>query len=235
MHSRLFLSRFAVLSGFLICGLATSAMAKRLPPPRIDPIQIGGLRIEAPQDNGRKAYIRAVDRTTGEVRWTLTLFENPIRSGLEEDVQWRFITGMRRVGDDVLVTAEGGGRYLVDVSGGDATALPLNGPLSEAVDGIEGRLAVDFDEDFSGAHMAAVYVELRNVSPVMGNRGVYVEYDRVKLTVSGEEHAILNPDSAPFDGFMPWPFWSAPPYDSSLRFRISNGGWRFPRNAAACS
>jgi hypothetical protein len=200
-------------------------MAKRLPPPRIDPIQSGGLRIEAPQDNGRKACLRAVDRTTGEVRWTITLFENPIRPGLEEDAQWKFITSMRRIGDEVLVTAEGGGRYLVDVSGGEVTALPLNGPWSQEVDGIEGRVSVDFDEDFSGVHMAAVYVELRNVRQLMENRGVYVDYDRVKLTISGEGRAVLNPDNGDFDGFMPWPFWAVLPCNSSLRFRISLGGW----------
>jgi hypothetical protein len=108
---------FLVFIFSALCMVMPSLLsAKRLPPELVEPVSTGTLRIEAPLNNGREACIYAYDRADGHLLWSVVVFTQKIDPNLEEDVQWRFITGLKIVGDVIEVTAEGGARYRVFIT-----------------------------------------------------------------------------------------------------------------------
>lgn len=96
---------------------------KRLEPEPVEPVVMGAVRYEAiasgraiglDQDGG---VIRAVDRASGAELWRLTVYKVKFDTALEADKQEIYITRLAPAGDGhhLLVEAEGGRRYSVDV------------------------------------------------------------------------------------------------------------------------
>src|SRR5438552_18327905 len=63
------------------------ALAMRSAPPRVEPAIHDSIRYVAPNDDGRRAYIEALDVQTNKKLWELTLFSILIEPRLEDAVQ----------------------------------------------------------------------------------------------------------------------------------------------------
>lgn len=101
-----------------INGLA----AKRIAPPRIEPVVIGKLRLEVihwgkerglTQNGG---YIAAYDIDSGKELWVLKIYDIPYDKALEGDVQDVFIKSMSKgfFSDTLNITDEKDRHYKVD-------------------------------------------------------------------------------------------------------------------------
>jgi hypothetical protein len=104
--------------------------AKRVGPPKVAPVTIGNLRIEAihwgkDRDLGQNGgYIAAFDRAGGKELWTLRVYEITYDPHLESDVQDVFIKSMSKAlfGNKLKIADERGRRYIVDVAARSVTA-----------------------------------------------------------------------------------------------------------------
>lgn len=111
--------RFKVMTRLAVILLLTLlltqlALAKRIPPAKVDPLVYEGIRYVAPNDDGRRGYIEAWDVATNKKLWELTVFTNPVDTRLEEDVQWVFIKTLNVQDGRIIVTSESGKTYQVD-------------------------------------------------------------------------------------------------------------------------
>ena len=91
------------------------AHAKRLPPPKVEPVVHESVRYVAPNDNGRRAYVQAFDAKSNRLRWEVTVFRSSIDPSLEEDVQHVYIESMRVENGKLIVVDEHAGLYTVDL------------------------------------------------------------------------------------------------------------------------
>jgi|GEM_PF-2719557 len=107
--------RLLVMAALLSPLSPMPANAKRLPPPKVEPVVFNGVRYAAPNDNGRRAYIQASDAKTNRLLWEVTIFRNAINPSLEEDVQHVYIERMRVENGKLIVVDEHAGRYTVDL------------------------------------------------------------------------------------------------------------------------
>jgi hypothetical protein len=95
---------------------------KRVAPPKVAPVTIGAVRIEAihwgrsrglDQNGG---YIVAVDPRSGRELWILKVYDITYDPSMEQDVQDVFITKITKgYRGQLLVWEEKGRRYLVDI------------------------------------------------------------------------------------------------------------------------
>jgi hypothetical protein len=102
----------------MLCALVLLpclASAKRAAPAKVEPVIYEGVRYVAPNDDGRRAYIEALDVQTNKKLWDLTVFTNPMDPKLEEDVQWVFIDKLSVRDGALMVTSERGKTYQVDL------------------------------------------------------------------------------------------------------------------------
>jgi hypothetical protein len=74
-----------------------------------------GVRYVAPNDDGRRAYVKAWDVQSNKKLWELTVFINRIDPKLEEDVQWVFINKLSVRDNTLVVTSERGKIYQIDL------------------------------------------------------------------------------------------------------------------------
>jgi hypothetical protein len=95
--------------------LASLTSAKRVAPPKVEPVIHDGIRYVAPNDDGRRAYIEAWDVQTNKKLWDLTVFTNRIDPKLEEDVQWVFINHLSLHDGALIVASERGNTYEIDL------------------------------------------------------------------------------------------------------------------------
>jgi hypothetical protein len=94
---------------------------KRTAPPKVKPVTVGDVRIEALHwgrsrglgQNG--GYIVAVDPASGRELWTLKVYDIAYDPKMEEDVQDLFIAKLAVAGDKLSVRDEQGRRFLVDL------------------------------------------------------------------------------------------------------------------------
>ena len=92
-----------------------AAEAKRMGPAKVEPVVYEGVRYTAPNDDGKRGYIHAEDAKTGKALYDIEVFSVKVEPGLEEDVQWKFIRGMKIEGGSLIVNDEKGGIYAVDL------------------------------------------------------------------------------------------------------------------------
>jgi hypothetical protein len=118
------------LIAFILLLTITSAVAKRAPAPAVSPVEHDGIRYIAPNRNGRVAYLEAWDISTGKQLWVTVVFRNTIKPWVEEDVQWVFIKKLEMVQDKLVVTAERGRNYEVDLKTGRVRRSTLLSVLS---------------------------------------------------------------------------------------------------------
>jgi outer membrane protein assembly factor BamB len=109
------LSRFIGISVLLTLFLPHLVYAKRKAPPNVPPVISAGVRYVAPNDNGRRAYVQAFDIATNKKLWELTIFRNFIDPSLEEDVQHVYIQKMTLSDGKLILVAEDGPTYTLDV------------------------------------------------------------------------------------------------------------------------
>ena len=96
--------------------------AKRIGPPKVDPVTIGNLRFEAlhwgkARDLGQNGgYIAAIDIANGREAWILKVYDIAYDPAMEGDVQDVFIKSMSKslFGKKLNVRDERGRAYVVD-------------------------------------------------------------------------------------------------------------------------
>lgn len=93
---------------------APRMMASRIPPARVQPVEIDGIRYESVW--GSMGLFRATEIKTGKTLWELTLYRYKYDERLETDVQDVFVAAMAKEGDSsILVTDERAKVYRVDL------------------------------------------------------------------------------------------------------------------------
>jgi hypothetical protein len=91
----------------LLSLLLPVAWAKRIAPPKVEPVTHEGIQYIAPNDNGRREYIKALNAETGKLLKEITVKRNFIWFWKgEEDVQWFYITSMEVQEGHLVVTDE---------------------------------------------------------------------------------------------------------------------------------
>jgi hypothetical protein len=108
------MSRFTLIV-LTVLLLPSLSFAKRVAPPKVEPVVHQGVRYIVPNNDGRRAYIEAWDIQTDKKLWDLTIFTNRIDPMLEEDVQWVFIKALKALDGTLIVTSERGKTYRVDL------------------------------------------------------------------------------------------------------------------------
>lgn len=106
--------RVIIILGVFVAFLPVMALAKRSDPPVVEPVVHEGIRYAAPNDDGRRGYIRASDAQTGKLLWELTIFRTFINPFMESDVQSVFISQMSIREGKLIIGAEDGRIYSVD-------------------------------------------------------------------------------------------------------------------------
>jgi hypothetical protein len=104
------------LAVILLLPMSELASAKRIAPPKVDPVVSESIRYVAPNDDGRRAYVEAWNVGSNHKLWELTVFTNAINPNLEADVQWVFITALGIHDGTLTVSSEDGKTYQVDVN-----------------------------------------------------------------------------------------------------------------------
>lgn len=97
--------------------------ASRKAPPRVEPIVANGVRYEQvignpiPGLDSTGRYLAAYDAATGQVLWTLKVWDMPNIPELERDVQISFFKSMRldAAGTSLLIDSENGRHFVVDL------------------------------------------------------------------------------------------------------------------------
>jgi len=104
-----------ILLGVIVAVLIPQTVwALRTRAPVVEPVIHEGIKYTAPNRDGRRGYVQALEVKTDRKLWEKTVFTNRIRPDLEEDVQWVFIQKLEIVGDKLVVTDERGRRYTTD-------------------------------------------------------------------------------------------------------------------------
>jgi len=117
------MNRPIIILALLIALIPDFAAAKRMAPPDVEPVIYEGLRIIAPNNDGRRAYVQAWDAKTNKMLWEVTVFRNAIDPLLEEDVQHVYIEKMIIREGKLIVSAESGKTYSLDLKTRDVTRL----------------------------------------------------------------------------------------------------------------
>jgi hypothetical protein len=104
----------SVTTLLVLLFLAASVAAKRMAPKPVSPVVSDGLRYSAAGD-GRDQYVVAADVSSGKELWKVKVFHNDIDPLLEEDVQWVFITNLKRVDYALVVKDEKSRCYSLDL------------------------------------------------------------------------------------------------------------------------
>jgi hypothetical protein len=89
--------------------------AKREEPKKVAPVVKAGVRYEAPNTPSRVVMVEAWDEKTNKKLWERIVYEVKLTPGLEEDVQWDFITRLAIKGDNLTITTESHKQYLLNV------------------------------------------------------------------------------------------------------------------------
>ena len=97
---------------------------------------------------------------------------------------------------------------------------------SEIVDGLRGRLVIEYGPDLEGAEIALVYLELQNVSDSAGIKDLWFdETHQFKWQLQDEKGKQVPRTYPPASIFTDLGHWMILPFDSTLRFRVSVSGY----------
>ena len=120
-----------VISIMFLCIFSTSSYAKRLPPPKVEPISKDGIIYSEYGEDS----ILATDERTGEQIWRRQIYVVKHIPGLEPDVQACFITKIEMKDNKLLITNEKGYQYELGID-------------TLEVKAIKGSLVIDRIKDF---------------------------------------------------------------------------------------
>jgi hypothetical protein len=115
--------------------------ASRLPPPKVEPVTINGVRYSQVAGkesvDGQVGGLLGAYNPKGELLWTLKIYENRRDSRLEGDVQDVFFSSMSVDPDGRLrIVNERGDTYLVDVKTRGVSAGPTAKPTEDDEDAL---------------------------------------------------------------------------------------------------
>ena len=118
LTSRSFTSPLLLAGTLFVLALAFSSpdsvFAKRLAPPTVEPVVIGGMRFTVENQPKSMGIIQASNAKTHQALWTVRLYEVSYVPGLEKDVQDVFIKSMRSEKGKLRAVDEKGREYEVD-------------------------------------------------------------------------------------------------------------------------
>jgi len=114
--------------------LPVSSFAKRLHPPKVEPISKDGIIYNAYGEDS----ILATDKKTGEQIWKRQIYVVKHVPGLEPDVQACFITGIEMNGNKLIITNEEKYQYELNI---DTLEVKV----------FKGSLVIDRIKDLKGA------------------------------------------------------------------------------------
>jgi hypothetical protein len=92
-----------------------TAMAKRIPPKPVPPVESNGVRYAA-DGVGSDQYVAATDISTGKQLWRVRVFHTRIKPWLEPDVQIVVIAELKVVGGSLFVRDEKSRCYTVGIA-----------------------------------------------------------------------------------------------------------------------
>jgi len=95
--------------------LCSTAMAKRVPPSKVNSVTHDKMTYTAPNTDGAIASIHAYDTKTGRKLWQRTIFKVDIDPNLESDVQHVYITLLKVRKGKLFITSEDGKSYTLDL------------------------------------------------------------------------------------------------------------------------
>lgn len=109
----------------------TNKSCRRIPAPQICAITQGGIRYEQVK-NGLLAgldqmggYLLAKDDVSGELLWTLKVYDNQRQAGKEGDAQDVFFKSIQlQSNGSLLIENERGKRFIVDLGARTVAAIP---------------------------------------------------------------------------------------------------------------
>jgi len=115
-HGEEKMKKLSILLCLLLTAMiANTAWAKRAGPKPVTPVVHKGVTYVAPHENGREGKIEARNEKTGKILWEVVIYTVKIDPGLEQDVQWVFITGLAVRDNTLLVTNEKSEQYTLDL------------------------------------------------------------------------------------------------------------------------
>lgn len=97
-----------------VLSIPIGLWAKRVPPKPVSPVVHAGVTYSAAGD-GREGYVVATETSTGKELWRVKVFTVRIKSGMEEDVQWVFITDLSLDSNALLIRDEKSRCYRLDL------------------------------------------------------------------------------------------------------------------------
>lgn len=115
--------------------------ASRLPPAKVETVTIGGIgyaqRAGKESVDGQVGGFLAAYGAKGEMLWTIKIYDNRRKPGLEGDVQDVYFSSMSLDPDGRLrIVNERGDTFLVDVKTRNVTALPKSKPADDDDDAL---------------------------------------------------------------------------------------------------
>ena len=105
----------SILVGVSVMAIPMNLSAKRAAPQSVNPVVSGNIKYSA-QGDGRTGYVVASEVTTGKELWRVEVFRVHLEPGLEEDVQWVFISDLKLLDSTLLVRDEKSRCYRVDLA-----------------------------------------------------------------------------------------------------------------------
>ena len=106
--------RLRLLLLVAVLAIPTGLWAKRVPPKPVSPVVHAGVTYSAAGD-GRGGYVVATETSTGKELWKIKIFTVHIKFGMEEDVQWVFITDLSLDSNALLIRDEKSRCYRLDL------------------------------------------------------------------------------------------------------------------------
>ena len=108
------MKRTLVVVTVVVLCVALPCLAKRMPPKPVAPVTKDGIQYSAPLDH--MGFVVATWLKTGREIWSRQIYvvKYEYQYGLEEDVQWCFITKIKFAGDKLRITNERGSEFELD-------------------------------------------------------------------------------------------------------------------------
>ncbi len=115
----------AVVFIFVFLGCSANMVeAKRLPPPKVEPVIYNGVKYTATHE--KMGYVQAWDIKTGKKLWEKKVYDVKIDPYMEADVQWVFITNLSIKDGKLIVVNENGDKYEIDIESTDTSQTDSN-------------------------------------------------------------------------------------------------------------
>jgi len=122
----------------LICAftaIVSPAFAKRGAPKYITPVSKDGIEYSAPLDPSQLGFVVASWQKTKGVIWRKQIYviKYEYKYGLEEDIQWVFVSGIRLTDNKLIITNEVDYEYELDLDSLQVKVLKGTGVIDNTI------------------------------------------------------------------------------------------------------